>query len=203
MTAEAAGRVAQGEAANTINSLLSELQLLRRSRLVREGVAWTIKVDVDPVPPFLDRGKRAFIVSNYPKPRRLSIPAVLKALCELPDGINRAMAVAGKDIQEGMGFFHKALGTPDLILPATRDESGQYGLSQTEKRKLSDHMGDPEGRESCIWATTNGETHPDDLSYRHVRAGAVFLALRSRTPIVPMALVSKTEKGKTEIAQVR
>jgi 1-acyl-sn-glycerol-3-phosphate acyltransferase len=179
---------------------VQSLRLLERIRWTRRILDVSIRgIEVEPIPAYLDDGKRAIIVSNYPSVSQ-TLMAVMKAGCRLPGPRLRLKAIARKEVAARANVLLKALGVHRHIFPALKDPSGKYALDSNTLKQVLAHL---DGQGNVLWLSITGKTRGNGLLERDLRTGAVLFAVKKNIPIVPMGLVTQERRGKVMIVRVR
>lgn len=156
-------------------------------------------IEVEPIPPHLQEGERAILVSNYPSVSKTT-RAVLKVGCRLPGEESRLKAIARKEIITEANLFLKAIGVDKLVFPAKKDDYGIYRLESEAHKETLIYLGKPG---HVIWLSMTGETRGNGLLEEDLRTGAAMFSLMSRAPIVPMGVVTKEKGGKTRVVKIK
>ena len=179
---------------------LRSLSLLHRSRKARRIVDLALRgIEVEPIPPCLDKGQRAILVSNYP-----SIPATLwgmmKVLCRLPGEKVRLKAVGRSEAVNGANALLRALGFESLIFPVQKDEVGVYRLNRDVSKEILAYLDQPG---HLLWLSMTGRTRGNGLLEQDLRTGAAQFSTRTGVPLVPVGLVTRERKAKLTVVRVR
>ena len=189
----------KSEIAQGIDSRVRSLDLFQYP-LARRIVDKSIRgVEVDPIPPYLGEKERAILVSNYPSVTETT-RAILKVSCRLPGAESRLKAIARKEIVTEAKLFLKAIGIDGLVFPAQKDESGIYKLESKTYKEILVHLEKPG---HVVWFSVTGETRGNGLLEEDLRTGAAMFSLKSRTPIVPMGVITEEKKGETKVVEIR
>jgi hypothetical protein len=183
-----------------MDARLDSLVLLERGRGVRKVVDLAIGgMQVERIPACLREGHKAILVSNYP-----SVPsamrAVIKVGCRLPGEKIRLKAISRPEVVTQANALLRALGIARFVFPVQKTEDGVYRLDSKVLRGILAHL---DGPGSLLWLSITGRTRGNGLLEEDLRTGAALFSLKKGIPLVPMALVTRQEKGKLKIVKVR
>lgn len=191
--------VIKKEISSGIDSRVRSLNLFQY-QWARRMVDLSIRgIEVEPIPPYLEEGERAILVSNYPSVTETT-RAVLKVDCRLRGEESRLKAIARKEIITEANLFLKAIGVNKLVFPAQKDQSGIYRLESETCKEILTYLGKPR---HIIWLSVTGETRGNGLLEEDLRTGAAMFSLMSRAPIVPMGVITEEKEGKTKVVKIR
>jgi hypothetical protein len=183
-----------------IDSALSSLMLLDRSRRVRRLTEMSIRgIEVEPIPASLESSQGAILVSNYPSVSQ-SLRAVIKVGCRISTERVRIRAIARPEIITQANLLFKALGVGHFVFPVHKDQAGAYRL---EGRLVKDVLRWLEGSGNVLWLSITGRTRGNGLLEGDLRTGAAVFSLKKGMPLVPMGLVTKQKKGRSRVIGVR
>lgn len=198
---EAASSAIKERVSGEIDQRLCSLNLFEYKK-AREMIGRGIRgIEVEPIPPWLEEKERAILVSNYPVSLGETIKAALKTACRLPGEKPRFKAIGREEVVEEAGFGLKIIGVEGIVYQAKKDESGEYKLkSRKAFEEIKNHLQEPG---HVLWLSITGETKGNGLSIEDLRTGAVSFSLRTKTPIVPMAIVTKEKKERRRAVKVR
>lgn len=182
-----------------IDSRVRSLDLFQY-QLARRIIDLNIRgIEVEPIPPHLQEGERAILVSNYPSVTKTT-RAVLKVGCRLPGKESRLKAIARGEIITEANLFLKAIGVDALVFPAQKDKSGIYTLESKDRKEILTYLGKPG---NVVWLSVTGETRGNGLLEEDLRTGAAMFSLLSRAPVVPMGVITKEKEEKTKVVKIR
>jgi len=191
----------KGEISSGIDSRLRSLNLFEYEQARRIVDLGTRGIEVEPIPPSLEEGKSAILVSNYPISVVETTRAVLKVGCRLPGEKPRFKAIGRKEVVTEAGLLLKVLGIDEIVFPVQKDESGVYRLeSRRAYEEILSYLEEPG---HVIWLSITGETRGNGLLEEDLRTGAVTFSLRRQVPIVPMGIVTKEKRRKAKVVRVR
>jgi len=148
-------------------------------------------IEMGPIPPFLEEGRNAVLVSNYPSVGEAT-DAVLTVACRLPGKESRLRAIGREEVKTKAGVLLMALGVDRILIPAQKVD-GVYRLKGGKKayEEVLNHLGKPG---SVFWLSITGETRDNGLREDDLKTGAAIFSLERRVPIVPMGIVTKQGK---------
>lgn len=196
---EAISSLVKRQVLEGIDAGLRSLVLLERSRRVRQIMDLTTRgIEVDPIPPCLDEGQRAISVSNYPSVSK-TLRAVIKVGCRLPGEKARLKGIARPEVATQANPLLKALGVEKLIFPVQKNEAGLYRLDRKVFKEVLAYL---DGPGHLLWLSITGRTRGNGLLEQDLRTGAVLLSVKKRVPLVPMALVTREERGRLKVVKV-
>lgn len=157
-------------------------------KVVDKVVLRRIRIEV---PPFLEEGRSAILVSNYPSVGEAT-DAVLKVDCCLSGKESRLRAIGREEVAEEAGVLLMALGVDRILIPAQKVD-GVYRLKEGKEayNEVLNHLRTPG---SVFWLSITGETRGNGLLEEDLKTGAVMFSLESKVPIVPMGIVTKQGK---------
>ncbi|MFQ6079324.1 MAG: hypothetical protein ACE5NJ_09355 [Thermodesulfobacteriota bacterium] len=154
-------------------------------------------IEVDPIPRCLDEGQRAILVSNYPSVSE-TLRTVIKVLCRLPGEKPRLKGIARPEVITQANSLLKALGIENLAFPVQKNEAGVYRLDRKTFKEVLAYL---DGPGHVLWLSITGRTRGNGLLEEDLRTGAALFSLRKGVPVVPMALVTREERGKLKVAK--
>jgi hypothetical protein len=197
---EAISSLAKREISGGIDAWLRSLVLIERSRKVRQVVDLAIRgIEVEPIPPCLDEGCRAILVSNYPSVSN-TLRAVMKVACRLPGEKMRLKAIARPEVVTEANLLLKALGIEKFVFPVQKNEDGVYRLDRKVFKEVLTHL---DGPGHVLWLSITGRTRGGGLLEEDLRTGAALFSIKKRMPVVPMGVVTREERGKMRVVKVR
>lgn len=156
-------------------------------------------IRVDPMPPSLEEGQSAILVSNYPSVTQTT-RAVLKVGCRLPGNEARLKAIARQEVITEANLSLKALGVDNIAIPAQKDKAGIYRLKGEAFKEILKFLSEPG---HVVWLSITGKTRGGGLLEEDLRTGVFLFSLKSQVPVVPMGVETKEKKGKRKVAAVR
>lgn len=197
---EAISSLVKREIVEGIDASLRSLVLLERSRRVRQMVDLATRgIEVDPIPRCLEEGQRAILVSNYPSVSE-TLRTVIKVLCRLPGEKSRLKGIARPEVITGANSLLKALGIEKLAFPVQKDEAGAYRLDRETLKEVLAYL---DGPGHVLWLSMTGRTRGNGLLEEDLRTGAALFCVRKGVPVVPMAVVTREERGRLKVVKVR
>jgi hypothetical protein len=197
---EAVAGVRRAGIAQRMDARLRQLDLLDRSAVVRKLVdLGTRDVKVERIPSWLDEGKRAVLVSNYPSVYQ-TLRSLIKVGCRFPGPGYRLKGIGRPSVITEANTLLKVLGVDSLIYPVHKDEAGAYRLHRAIVKEILAYLDQPG---SILWLSITGRTAGNGLLEGDLRTGAAVFSATKGLPLVPMGLVTKEEKGKPHVVKVR
>jgi len=197
---EAVAGVRTAGIAQRMDTRLRQLDLLGRSPVVRKLVdLGTRDVKVEPIPSCLGEGTRAVLVSNYPAVYQ-ALRSLIKVGCRFPGPGYRLKGIGRPEVIAQANTLLKALGVDSLIYPVHKDEAGAYRLHRAIVKEILAYLDQPG---SILWLSITGRTAGNGLLEGDLRTGAAVFSTTKGLPLVPMGLVTKEEKGKPRVVEVR
>jgi hypothetical protein len=197
---EALGSTLKGATVGRLDSALSSLSLLERSRKVRRLTELSIRgIEVEPIPASLESSQGAIVVSNYPSVSQ-SLRAVIKVGCRISTERVRIRAIARPEIITEANLMSRTLGVGQFVFPVYKDQAGAYRL---EGRQVKDILRWLDGPGNVLWLSITGRARGNGLLEGDLRTGAALFSFKKGIPLVPMGLVTKEQKGRLKVIGVK
>ncbi len=191
---------ATGGLSSAVDGTLRSLDLLQRSGRVRQVVDFAIRgLEVERIPPCLGEARKAILVSNYPSVSQ-TLRAVIKVGCRLPGKRFRLKGIGRSEVITQANSLLKALGVPNLVFPVHKDEAGAYRL---HRRVVQEVLAYLDGTGHVLWLSLTGRTRGNGLLEGDLRTGAALFSVKKGVPLVPMALVTREERGRSKVVKIK